>query len=60
DNAEITVRLRETNRVPVACSIKIDKTTWGNRPEDTVQFVFNIFYRYYVPQTVVVNVIGER
>ncbi|MBI4170822.1 MAG: hypothetical protein HY514_03945, partial [Candidatus Aenigmarchaeota archaeon] len=46
DNAEITVRLRETNRVPVACSIKIDKTTWGNRPEDTVQFVFNIFYRY--------------
>ncbi len=60
DDSEITVRLRENNRVPIACSIKIDKGQWGNRPEDTVQFVFNIFYRYFVPQTVSVNVIGER
>ena len=60
DDAEITVRLRENNRVPIACSVKIDKSQWNNRPEDTIQFVFNIFYRYYVPQTVSVNVIGER
>ncbi len=60
DNSEIAVKLRENNRVPIACTIKIDRAQWGNRPEDTVQFVFNIFYRYYVPKTALVQIIGER
>jgi hypothetical protein len=60
DNSEILVRLRDNNKVPIVCSIKIDKTRWANRPEDTIEFVFNIFYRYYVPQVVTVNVIGAR
>jgi len=31
-----------------------------NRPESTFSFVFNIFYRYYVPKTALVQIIGER
>jgi hypothetical protein len=60
DDAEIPARLRETSTgvLPVACSIKIDKTAWAGRPEDSIQFIFNIFYRYYTKQTVSVKVVG--
>jgi len=60
DDSEILVRVRDNNQVPIACSIKIDKSQWGNRPEDSVEFVFNIFYRYYNYKTVTVNVVGAR
>ena len=60
DDADILVRLREVGRgsLPIACNIKIDKTVWSNRAEDTLQFIFNIRYRYYVSQQVVVQVVG--
>lgn len=60
DDSEITVKIRDTKRVPIACSIKIDKNVWGDRPTDTIQFEFNIFYRYYVPKDVTVSVLGGR
>jgi hypothetical protein len=60
DDSEITVKIRDDKRVPIPCSIKIDRDTWGDRPTDTIQFDFNIYYRYYVQSTVSVSVIGER
>ncbi len=61
DDADILVRLREVGRgsVPIGCNIRVDKTAWNNRPEDTVQLIFNIRYRYYVSQTANVLVIGK-
>ena len=61
DNADILVRLREVGHgsVPIACNIKIDKNVWANRPDDTLQFIFNIRYRYYVSQTAIVRVVGQ-
>ncbi len=59
DNAEIPTQLRDTQSVPVACNIKIDKAQWGGRPEDSVSIVFNIFYRYYVRESVKVKVFGR-
>lgn len=59
EDSIIPIRLLEpTGSVPVACSIKIDKTVWANRPEDSIQFIFNIFYRYYTKETVNVVVVG--
>jgi hypothetical protein len=60
DDSEITVKIRDTKRVPVGCSIRIDKSVWGSRPTDTIQFEFNIFYRYYVPAHVSISVLGSR
>lgn len=60
NDAQIPVRLRESagGTLPVACSIRIDKDVWATRAEDTFQFVFNIFYRYYTKQTATVTVTG--
>ena len=59
NNAEIPTRLRDTQSVPVACSIRIDKAQWGARPEDSITLVFNIFYRYYVRESASVRVFGK-
>jgi len=60
DDAQIPVRLRESSGglLPVACTIKISKGVWEARTEETFQFVFNIFYRYYVKSTAAVTVVG--
>lgn len=60
DDADILVRLRQIGRgsLPIACNIKVDKTVWSNRAEDTLQFVFNIRYRYYVFETINIQVVG--
>lgn len=58
DESPITLRLRDTNEIPVACTIKIDKDQWGERPQDSIIFVFNVFYTYYVDDEVQVRVIG--
>lgn len=60
DDADILIRLREIGHgsLPIACNIKIDKTVWSNRAEDTLQFIFNIRYRYYVSQQAIVQVVG--
>jgi hypothetical protein len=60
DDSQIPARLRETSTgvLPVACSIRIDKSVWAGRPEDSIQFIFNIFYRYYTKQSVSVQVVG--
>jgi len=60
NDAQIPVRLRESTggALPVACSIRIDKDKWSARTEETFQFVFNIFYRYYTKSTVPVTVVG--
>jgi hypothetical protein len=61
DDADVLVRLREVGRgsVPIACNVKIDMTKWNNRPDDTMQFIFNIRYRYYVAATANVMVTGQ-
>src|SRR3989338_858841 len=60
DDADILVRLRQIGRgsLPIACNIKIDKNIWQGRAEDTLQFIFNIRYRYYVAETANVQVVG--
>lgn len=60
DNADILVRLRQIGRgsLPIACNVKIDKNVWRGRADDTLQFIFNIRYRYYVAQVANVQVIG--
>ena len=60
DDADILVRLRQIGRgsLPIACNIKIDKNIWQGRAEDTLQFIFNIRYRYYVSEAVNVQVVG--
>ncbi len=60
DDADILVRLRQigSGSLPVACNVKINKNVWANRAEDTLQFIFNIRYRYYVSETANVQVIG--
>ena len=60
DDADIMVRLREVGHgsVPIACNVKIDKNTWGSRPEDTMKMIFNIRYRYYVSSSANVVVVG--
>lgn len=60
EDSEIVVRLRDNQRAPIACDVRIDKDIWGNRPTDTIQFVFNIFYRYYVPAKATISVFGTR
>lgn len=58
DDAQITLRVRETGSAIIPCTVRIDKSRWGTRAEDSIQFVFNIFYRYYVKDTQTVSVIG--
>jgi len=53
------MKLKKDGVVPVKCDIKIDKTTWGDRASDTVTFVFELFYRYYVQSDVTVKVYGK-
>ena len=45
--------------MPIGCEIKIDRDVWGNRAEDRISLIFNIFYRYYVKQTAKVKVFGK-
>ena len=59
NDAQIPLRIRDSGTVPIACSLKLNKAQWGNRPIDSIQLVFNIFYRYYVYSTAEVTVIGE-
>ena len=59
NDAEIPTKLRETKTVALQCDVKIDKAQWGTRGFDTVTLEFNIFYRYFVDQTVTVKVFGK-
>ncbi|HLD85550.1 MAG TPA: hypothetical protein VI968_03265 [archaeon] len=59
NDAQIPLRIRDSGTVPIACSLKINKAQWGTRPIDSIQLVFNIFYRYYVYSRADVTVIGE-
>lgn len=61
DDASILVRLREIGKgsVPIACNVRVDKSVWNNRAEDTMQFIFNLRYRYYVSKQVNVLVTGQ-
>ncbi|MBI4896532.1 MAG: hypothetical protein HY832_03220 [Candidatus Aenigmarchaeota archaeon] len=59
DDAQITTRIRENGKVPIACGIKIDKRKWGNTAVGSVNLAFNIFYRYYVESEASIKVIGK-
>ncbi|MBI3190512.1 hypothetical protein HYZ41_02295 [archaeon] len=61
DSADILPRLRDpTGDFPVACTISIDKTVWGDdRPEDRIKLTFELAYRYYVKSEAVVTVSGR-
>ena len=59
DSTDLALRLRETGSVPMACTIRIDKDIWNDRPEDSVKIIFNLFYRYYVSASANVRVIGR-
>jgi hypothetical protein len=58
-NADIITRFRDSGSVPIGCEIKIDKDVWGNRAEDRISLIFNIFYRYYVKETTNVRITGN-
>jgi hypothetical protein len=61
DSADILPRLRDpTGDFPVACTISIDKTSWGDsRPEDRIKLTFELAYRYYVKSEATVIVAGR-
>ncbi|MCX6815565.1 MAG: hypothetical protein NT120_01805 [Candidatus Aenigmarchaeota archaeon] len=60
DNSDITLRLRSSGSVPIACSIKLDPSTFDtNHPKDTVKLIFDISYRYYVSSKASVMVTGR-
>ncbi len=59
DSTDILVRLRQDGTYTIGCMIGIDKSAWGSRPEDRVQLVFELFYRYYVDATATVSVQGK-
>lgn len=59
---DLALRIRQSGHggsVPMACQISIDKSQWGNRPEDSVKLIFNLFYRYYEFSTATVQVSGR-
>ena len=58
-SGKIPLQIRESGAVPVSCILKVNKAVWGDRPIDTIQLVFNIFYRYYTCARVNVQVIGQ-
>ena len=59
DTTQIPLQLRESGTVPIACTLKVNKAVWGDRPIDTIQLVFNIFYTYYTYARVNVQVVGQ-
>jgi len=59
DDADITLRIRQSKTASLACTIRIDRTEWGDRPEDSIKLIFNLFYRYYVSSRASVTVIGR-
>jgi len=59
DEADILPRVRTNNQANIACTIQFDLDEWGDRPEDTVMFVFNIFYTYFTDNQVSVRVTGR-
>ncbi len=59
DDSDIPLKLRDSNSVPISCSIKFDSSVWKDKPMDTVTFVFNLFYRYHVDEKVTITVIGR-
>jgi len=52
------VKLRADQRVPIGCTIAIDRILWQDKPLGTISFTFNLWYRYYIDKTVNVNVKG--
>ncbi|MBI2579489.1 MAG: hypothetical protein HYW27_01155 [Candidatus Aenigmarchaeota archaeon] len=56
----LTVRLRETQNVPIVCNIKFSKSSWRSLPTGKVSLVFDINYKYFTKQSVSVNVIGKK
>ncbi len=59
DTTQIPLQLRESGTVPIACTLKVDKATWGDTPIESIQLVFNIFYRYYTFSKANVQVVGQ-
>ncbi len=59
DDTEILPRVRSDNTANVACTIKFDIDEWGDRPTDTVTFVFNLFYTYYESAETSVSIVGR-
>ena len=59
DDADITLRIRQSNTASLGCTIRIDRTEWGDKPEDSIKLVFNLFYRYYVSSRASVTVVGR-
>ena len=59
DSTEVILKLRQDGSVPIACTISIDKGAWGDRPEDSVKLIFELFYRYYVSSAASIQVTGR-
>ncbi len=52
------VKLRSDQRVPIGCTVGVDREEWATTPIGTVTFTFNLWYRYYIDKTINVNVVG--
>jgi hypothetical protein len=52
------IKVRSDQRVPIGCTIAIDRTQWGVTPVGTVSFTYSLFYRYYTDRTINVKVVG--
>ena len=53
------LKLRSDGRVPVACTLSIDKTKWESATSGNINLILDLSYRYFVESTQTVNVIGR-
>lgn len=53
-------KLRSDNTAPFGCTIAIDRSMWVNRPTDTIQFVFNLNYIYFLDKEISIKVLGRE
>lgn len=44
---------------PIACTIKVKKADWVTKQEDTIHIQFNLDYRYYIENEVVVKIFSK-
>lgn len=52
------VKLRSDQRVPISCTIAVDRSQWVTNEIGTVTFTFSMWYRYYIDKTVHLTVNG--
>lgn len=59
NNIELAKLRPRSGAVTISCELEVSKSLWQGRQEESINILFDLFYRYYIDKEVSVKVFGR-